>query len=96
MDLITALNGSDNAPAYAWPGGYPIFYLCADGETLCPVCVNREIRLVLEATLAPGTDTQWEVEAVDVNWEDDFMQCAHCNKFIDSAYGDSSESPGRG
>ena len=29
-------------PAYAWPGGYPIYYVLADGETLCPACANRE------------------------------------------------------
>jgi hypothetical protein len=31
-----------NLPAFAWPGGYPIFYLCADNGILCPQCANKE------------------------------------------------------
>lgn len=27
-------------PSYAWPGGYPVFYLMDDCETLCPACAN--------------------------------------------------------
>lgn len=23
-------------PAYAWPGGYPIFYIASDNGVLCP------------------------------------------------------------
>lgn len=92
--LESLLSSSADAPAsaYAWPGGYPLFYLCADGGVLCPVCVNRELRVVLIATIeSPGTDKQWEVFGVDVNWEDESLQCDNCNKFIQSAYGDSSE-----
>ena len=22
--------------AYAWPGGYPLYYVCKDGGVLCP------------------------------------------------------------
>jgi hypothetical protein len=29
-----------NLPAYAWPGGYPIYYVAADNGVLCPVCAN--------------------------------------------------------
>ena len=28
-------------PAFAWPGGYPIYYLDAEGSVLCPDCANR-------------------------------------------------------
>jgi hypothetical protein len=31
-----------NLPAYAWPGGYPLYYLCADNGVLCPQCANME------------------------------------------------------
>jgi hypothetical protein len=92
MHLIELISSTDGTvPAYAWPGGYPIFYLCADGGVLCPVCVNVDMRSVLDAAFVDG-DKQWDVVACDVNWEDDTMQCDNCNKFIQSAYGDSSES----
>ena len=29
-------------PAFAWPGGYTILYLTADGGELCAACVNGE------------------------------------------------------
>ena len=70
-------------PARAWPGGYPIFYCCADGGVLCPACVNTE-ELV---KTADASDEQWHIIACDINWEDDAMTCDHCNKPIQSAYG---------
>ena len=75
---------------YAWPGGYPLYLLCADGEVLCPDCAKKEWKQVAYATKHPGTDKQWEIAAVDVNWEDESMRCAHCDKHIESAYGDES------
>ena len=75
---------------YAWPGGYPLYLLCADGEVLCPDCAKREWKQVAYATKHPGTDKQWEIAAVDVNWEDPDLRCAHCDKQIESAYGDES------
>lgn len=73
---------------YAWPGGYPLYLLMYDGEVICPSCARREWKLVARATRHPGTDTQWQVICVDINWEDDQMFCAHCNERIQSAYGE--------
>lgn len=70
--------------AYSWPGGYPMYYLAADGEALCPDCVNADIELVDFAKR--DADQQWHVIGVDVNWEDTALRCAHCNKTIESAY----------
>jgi hypothetical protein len=68
-------------PAYAWPGGYPIYYLCADGEVLCAECASSE-----ESVKADPTDKDWFVVGMDCNYEDDCMHCAHCNKQIECAY----------
>lgn len=75
-------NGS--LPAYAWPGGYPLFYLCADGGILCPQCANRE-SAVRKADEHPDYD-QWRIVAVEVNWEDASLTCDNCFKGIESAY----------
>jgi hypothetical protein len=76
--------------AYAWPGGYPVFYLMGDGEPMCPACVNKEIkRLVDEALDSTFSDNSWCVIGRDINWEDSSMICCHCNKPIESAYGNS-------
>lgn len=79
-------------PAFAWPGGYPMYYLCFDGEAMCPACVNANIELVDRDSRAKVVDPRtwggWAVEAADVNWEDDDLVCTHCNKLIESACGE--------
>jgi len=74
-------------PAYAWPGGYPIYYLCADSGILCPNCANTEpaVRQADKEPDCPDSD-QWRIVAGDVNWEDDSLACDHCNQRIESAY----------
>ncbi len=71
--------------AYAWPGGYPIFYLAADGETLHPKCAQKFVYL--------DSHERERIIAGDVNWEDEDMTCAECNKKIESAYGETKENP---
>jgi hypothetical protein len=66
-------------PTYAWPGGYPVYYLAKDNGVLCPKCAN-------EFTEGRDNDTQLEPVAFDVNWEDPQLFCEHCNTRIESAY----------
>lgn len=81
--------------AFAWPGGYPLYYLTQDCAVLCPDCVNREIHLIHSARpvrdkrgrLERSADPQWNVVGFDVNWEDADCQCENCNGRIESAYG---------
>lgn len=78
--------------SFAWPGGYPLYYLCTDGGVLCPDCANREIALIDEAIKNPGCDKQWELIGVDINYEDTSLYCDHCSKQIESAYaGDATD-----
>jgi hypothetical protein len=65
---------------YAWPGGYPIIYICADGGVLCPKCANEN------AHLSEITSPDWHVVAADVNWEDPYLHCDNCSQRIESAY----------
>lgn len=74
--------------AYAWPGGYPLYYLTSDCSVLCPDCVNSEIDRVDAEMRDPERHNQFQVVAVDVHWEGEPMQCEHCNAEIESAYGD--------
>jgi hypothetical protein len=69
-------------PAYAFPGGYPIFYLATDNGVLCPDCANQ---------YTPERDNEDQLKPVlcDINYEDESLFCEHCNKRIESAYGDS-------
>ena len=71
---------------FAWPGGYPLMTVLADGECLCATCTEKELRLIVTATANPGTDTQWEAIGQEVNWEDDSLYCCHCDQTIEAAY----------
>jgi len=72
---------------WAWPGGYPIYYVCKDGGCLCADCCNKEIALTTQTD-----DPQWHIVAADINYEDDSLVCDHCGKNIESAYGGPDDS----
>lgn len=72
---------------YAWPGGYPLFFVCDDGGALCFECAHAERRQILES-IAYALRDGWRVSAVMVNWEDETLCCDHCSQRIASAYGE--------
>jgi len=75
-------------PAFAWPGGYPLFYLMEDGEVICPKCANEEDEVYADEDPAPETpDRQWHIVDSDAHWEGLPLICANCNAEIHSAYG---------
>lgn len=79
-------------PPYAWPGGYPIVYLCGEGcsttEAMCPGCANGE-NGSLASTQAD--DDQWILCGYFIHYEGPPEICCHCGKEIPSAYGDPYE-----
>lgn len=77
------IDAAEQWPAYAWPGGYPIIYLCDDSEVLCPDCMNNEGEVHFG-----GIKDGWQIVAADVYYEGPQIICAHCGREIDSAYGD--------
>ena len=87
--LKNLLDDNGKLPTYAWPGGYPIEYVTADGGLLCPACANGENGS--EATINQDAPADWRIEAADVYWEGPVQFCDHCNSQIESAYGDPDE-----
>ena len=75
-----------NGP-YAWPGGYPLYFVMSDGEALSFDAARKERRQILEA-LRDYDNSGWRPVAMDINWEDDNLICAHTNERIESAYGE--------
>ncbi|WP_435020738.1 hypothetical protein TA3x_001994 [Tundrisphaera sp. TA3] len=83
-------NDDGTLPSWAWPGGYPLYYQCRDGGTLCPDCANggNGSLAYVGKSLDGIDDGQWEVVGQDVNYEDDSLYCGHCNTKVESAYVD--------
>lgn len=76
-----------NGP-YAWPGGYPLYWIMADGAAIAfdVARVSWEGRLMLEALRNPRANDQWLPIAVEANWEDAELFCDHTGERIPSAY----------
>ncbi len=75
------LNENGKLDAIAFPGGYSIRYLCADGETVCADCANSTV----------SDSDAWEGDRPEtpyIYWEGATFQCARCQEDIASEYGD--------
>lgn len=78
-------------PAFAWPGGYNLYYVFADGGACCPKCANANIVEIDGANQGGGHRNShggWALGGVDVNYEDADLVCDHCGNPIPAAYGD--------
>ena len=75
---------------YAWPGGYPLAAITADGACLCAECVKKEWRQICAESF-DNTNCGFRISGVGVNWENDDLYCDHCGKKMESAYGESAE-----
>lgn len=73
------------AGPFAWPGGYPRFFVLSDGEPLSFEAAKTERRAILEA-LREGLNNGWRPIGADINWEDADLYCVHTGKPIPAAY----------
>jgi hypothetical protein len=72
---------------YAWPGGYPLYFIMDDGEAIAFMTVKTpENRRRMLESIAGRCNDGWRPVAIDVNWEDAELFCAHTNERIESAY----------
>lgn len=71
---------------YAWPGGYPCFFITDDGGTLSFEAVKQEYKQVLRAVKHEERGCGWRVVAMEANWEDNDLYCDHTNAKIECAY----------
>ena len=89
-NLSDFVKSFDSAP-YAWPGGYPVYYVTADGEALSYDAVVDNIEEVIFAIVNPEYGDDWNVVGLYINYEDHDLYCAHTHKPIESAYGSAEE-----
>jgi hypothetical protein len=75
-----------NGP-YAWPGGYPCYFITSDGAALSFKAARQEVRNILWS-IAHKQNDGWRVVGFDINYEDSSLYCDHTGEQIESAYGE--------
>lgn len=75
--ILEAVKSAIRGP-YAWPGRYPVYAVCSDGQLLCRDCARENYRQIANGS--------WPMAGQTVNWEDEDETCAHCNKPLECAY----------
>lgn len=83
---IEQFNAQLEAGAFAWPGGYPLYFVTSDGGALSFVAAEKEADLIRSAIAENDTRSGWHVCACEVNWEEVELYCDHTGKRIESAY----------
>lgn len=86
IETTAQLRATLRAGAYAWPGGYPRYFITADGAALSFDSVKENLREVLSAIARNDRRGGWRVEACVINWEEPDLYCAHSGARIESAY----------
>lgn len=76
------------AGRFAWPGGYPMYFMMSDGESMSFESARREFRQIVEAIQNKSSDG-WRVVACDINYENGDLFCCHSGERIESAYAES-------
>lgn len=79
--------------AYAWPGGYPIYFVTADGAAISFKAAKEEARQIIGAIGHNETWSGWRIVAADINWEDASLTCDHTGEPIECAYDIHDNSP---
>lgn len=75
---------------FAWPGGYPCYFITADGAALSWRAAREERRLILSALRDRDNTGGWLVTGLDTNWEDPALYCDHTGERIPSAYAEDA------
>lgn len=71
---------------YAWPGGYPQYFVTADGGALCWRAAVENAGLIRDAVIGANKRGGWCVVGLVVNLEDTELTCDHTNERIPCAY----------
>jgi hypothetical protein len=73
---------------YAWPGGYQMWGVFADGELLCPDCCRENyLEIRLDEDNPRGC---WHLVGLDhAGQADYFASCAHCDTVLHDPEEDS-------
>lgn len=90
IDNVAQMKATLRAGEYAWPGGYPMYFITSDGGSLSFDSVRENLRSIMDS-IANDYRDGWKVIACEINWEDGDLYCDHSGKRIESAYAEPEE-----
>lgn len=72
IGTVADFKASLRAGAYAWPGGYALYFITSDGAALSYHSARREARLII-GSIRDRCDDGWRVVGMEsmANWDDD-------------------------
>ena len=82
---------ADLKEPYAWGGGYPRYFITADGAALSYEAAKAESWQIRRAIRTNDSSSGWRVIACEINWEDPNLYCDHIGARIESAYAETTE-----
>lgn len=85
IDSVQDFKATLRAGEYAWPGGYPLFFITSDGAALSFKTARKEFRRIAESIRDRSHDG-WRVVACTINYEDSELYDDHSNEKIEAAY----------
>jgi hypothetical protein len=87
IDTVAELKATLRAGAYAWPGGYPLYFIADDGAALSFDSVKENLPQIISA-IRHGLRGGWRVVGCRINYEDNDLTCEHSGESIPAAYGE--------
>ena len=87
IDNVAQLKATLRNGRFAWPGGYPLFFITSDGAALSFQSVLDNLPEIM-SSIRDDSNNGWRVIACDVNWEDTDLTDDHSGEMIESAYGE--------
>lgn len=83
---LSAIKDVIRSGGYAWPGGYPLYFITSDCDALSIAGARKRWRDIVAAHLVNDVRADWYVVGAHINWEDDSIYCVETGAKIESAY----------
>jgi hypothetical protein len=85
ISSVAQLKATLRAGGFAWPGGYPLYFITSDGASLSFSTAIKEFRAVADA-IKTKQSNGWKIVGCAVNWEDCELFDGHTGEQIPAAY----------
>lgn len=91
VETVAHVKAALRAGAFTGLGGYPLYFITGDSEAVSFDAIRDNFREVIEAFASGHRHDSWLPVAIEVNYEDAHLTCAHTGKPIPSAYSADEE-----